>query len=100
MSASGSSVMFFPHMLRSSIHCRPKSCATTEQTWSKSCEISSLMTATWKGQAARAARAKAAKDVAAAAEAMKLRREMVMGLLKVETGGVRFRLRSEERRVG
>ena len=27
------SVTFFPHMLRSSIHCRPKSFAVTEQAW-------------------------------------------------------------------
>src|SRR5437899_5561139 len=43
--------MFLFHMPRSSIHPMPNSLDATSQTWPKSCEISSLITETWNGEA-------------------------------------------------
>src|SRR5258708_14159979 len=40
---------FLPHISRNSTQCKPKSFAMTEHAWSKSCEISSEMTAILKG---------------------------------------------------
>src|ERR1017187_2108066 len=42
--------MFLPQMVRSSTHCMPKSFAATEQAWSKSSEISLVMTLSLKGE--------------------------------------------------
>src|SRR5580698_9240977 len=49
ISASVEVWRFLPHISRSSTHCRPKSFAITEHAWSKSCEISSEITAILKG---------------------------------------------------
>src|SRR6185437_3048133 len=78
---ASSVVMFLFHMPRSSIQLRPKSFAATEHEWSKSCEISSLMTATRNGQLAAAARilSGAAQNAApATAPAINSRREIPM----------------------
>jgi hypothetical protein len=60
----------------------PKSCAATKQARSKSCEISSLMTAIRKGELAKAAQAGMGRAVqkaaAAPAPARKLRLEKVI----------------------
>src|SRR5579863_7624345 len=91
--AASSSVMFLFHMLRSSIHFRPKSCAATKQTWSKSCEISSLMTDTLKGQLARAVRGRPAIAPIAPTPARNVRRESGMCIsLIVKRGALSARI--------
>src|ERR1700730_16857663 len=49
ISASEEAWRFLPHISRNSTQCKPKSFAITEHAWSKSCEISSDMTAILKG---------------------------------------------------
>src|SRR5882757_3386477 len=67
ISASDEAWRFLPHISRSSTHLRPKSFAITEHAWSKSCEISSEMTAILKGDCDVAAMPKSGCAAQAAA---------------------------------
>ena len=67
-SSEARSVMFLPHRVRSSTHCRPKSLAATEQAWSKSSEISLVITLSLKGEFIWA-KARSGTDRAAVAQA-------------------------------
>jgi len=83
MSASSSVEMFLPHMERNSTHSRPKSLAITEQAWSKSGEISSLITATRNVDFNLAAITDKGNVFAAAAAPVALRK------VRRETSGIR-----------
>src|SRR5579863_8781626 len=75
----GRSIRLLPHMERSSIQLKPNSCDTTWHAWSKSGEISSLITATLNGDfdaSARVRREAATVARAAAADPQRnVRRE-------------------------